>query len=61
MNKVIKENRIKVGLTQRELADKLGVAQSTIGMYEQGYRYPSHKQVPKLCQILKIEPNDLYK
>ena len=35
--KKIRESR---GLTQKQLADKLNIASSTVGMYEQGRRQP---------------------
>ena len=38
---VFKELRIKSGLTQQEMADKLNISRSSIGMYENGEREPS--------------------
>ncbi len=39
-------------LTQRELAQKLGVASSAIGMYEQGRREPGSDMLLKICSVL---------
>ena len=49
-------NRIKIlreefGMTQQELADKLGGAKSTIAMYEKGDRKPSLEVLMKLSDI----------
>ena len=45
----LKELRIKSGLTQAQLADKLNISASTIGMYEQGRREPDNDTLTKLC------------
>ena len=44
--------RIKAGLTQAQLADKLGISASTVGMYEQGRREPDNFTLAKICRIL---------
>ncbi len=44
--------RLKAGLTQAQLADKLGVSASTIGMYEQGRREPDNSTLAKICRTL---------
>ena len=41
--------RLKSGLTQRELADRLGVSQPTVAAYETGRRQPT---VPTLMKWL---------
>lgn len=42
------------GLTQQELAEKVMVAPSTIGMYEQGRREPDTSTLSKLSQVLHV-------
>lgn len=42
------------GLTQQELAEKVMVAPSTIGMYEQGRREPDTATLSKLSQVLHV-------
>ncbi len=42
---VLKDIRERQGLSQSELAVKLGVAQSTVAMWESGQRVPSYKRV----------------
>lgn len=56
----LKFARIKLGLTQNQLAQKLDVAASTIGMYEQSRRIPDYDTLLKLCGILKISIYDIF-
>ena len=44
--------RKKSGMTQAELAKKLKIANSTIGMYEQGRREPDSAMLTKICTEL---------
>jgi transcriptional regulator with XRE-family HTH domain len=48
--------RLKSGLTQRELADRLGVSQPTVAAYESGRRQPT---VPTLMRWLGAAGFDL--
>lgn len=48
----LKDCRKKCGFTQSELAKKLGVASSAIGMYEQGRREPDSSMLLKICSVL---------
>ena len=50
--KKIKQLRKKSGLTQAQLADKLEVSPSAVGMYEQGRREPDKQTLSKICQVL---------
>lgn len=56
----LKESRIKAGLTQEQLADKLGVAKSTLSGYEGGNREPTVATIAKALEILNIDANYLY-
>lgn len=62
--RIIREARQAAGLTQLELAEKLGVTIGTIGYYERGAGMPK-AGMPKtdnlfaLCDILHIRPADL--
>lgn len=47
----IKQLRIKSGMTQTQLANKLKISPSTVGMYEQGRRKPDNKTLSKICKI----------
>ena len=56
----IKKLREERGLTQQELADGIGVRQSTVNMWEKKKSFPYRKNMEKLAQFLKIEPEKLY-
>jgi transcriptional regulator with XRE-family HTH domain len=50
----LKYLRIKLNLTQKELADKLGVSQSSINYWEKGQRIPSIEAVAKISDFFDI-------
>ncbi len=50
----IKGLRKKAGMTQSELAKRLGISGSAVGMYEQGRREPDNKTLLKLCSVFGI-------
>ena len=52
LNEKLKKLRLKSGLTQAQLARKLKVSPSSIGMYEQGRREPNNKILSKICREL---------
>ena len=52
-------DRLAAGLTQLELAEKLGVTIGTIGYYERGAGMPKTDNLFALCDILHIRPADL--
>lgn len=45
---VFKQLRLSSGLTQVEMAEKLGISRSTIGMYETGAREPDFDILEKI-------------
>ncbi|MBR2735511.1 MAG: helix-turn-helix transcriptional regulator [Clostridia bacterium] len=54
LNKTIKSARIRSGLTQKQLAEKINTSPSAIGMYEQGRREPNYDTLSKLCNALNL-------
>ena len=44
----IKEIRVKKGVTQLELAKKLGVSRSTVAMWEAGINTPNASKIPEI-------------
>ncbi len=55
----IKENRLILGLTQEQLAKKLGVSTGIITAYERGLKTPSDELKSKICDLFNISFNDL--
>lgn len=55
----LKKARLTLGLTQIQLANKLNMSPSTIGMYEQGRRKPNIESLKKLCTALNISVDEL--
>ena len=56
----IKEYRVKLNLTQSELADKVGVRRETIVFLEQGKYNPSLKLAHDVAKVLKTKIDDLF-
>ena len=54
------ELRKKHGLSQKKLADEIGVAQSSINYWEKGQRIPSANAVQKIADYFNIPVNYLY-
>ena len=50
----LKYLRIKINMSQSAIGKLIGVSASTIGMYEQGRRYPSHDSLIKLSTYFKV-------
>ena len=55
----IKEFRLKAGLTQSELAAKLGIPYQSIGQWERGLRSPKIETLQKIAEALGVEPWEL--
>lgn len=56
----IKEARIKIGLTQEELASNIGVTKGAIANYENGVSTPKIELLFKLFSALQCDANYLY-
>lgn len=56
---VFKNLRKDNNLTQAELAKKLGVAPSTVGMYERGQREPDFETLEKIANYFSVNMNTL--
>ena len=55
----LKELRESAQFTQIELAEKIGVRQSTIAMWETGQSFPRVQLLPKLAGILNCTVDEL--
>ncbi|APQ57678.1 MULTISPECIES: helix-turn-helix transcriptional regulator [Paenibacillus] len=59
-NHALADARKKSGLTQEELAFKLGYSKATVSNWENGYSNPSLTDAFKISEILKADINYLF-
>lgn len=59
IGKFIAERRKKSGLTQMQLAEKLGITDRAVSKWERGKSMPDSSVMLELCAVLKISVNDL--
>lgn len=52
---IFKRLRSSCGLTQAEMAEKLGISRSTIGMYETGAREPDFETLEKIADFFNVD------
>jgi transcriptional regulator with XRE-family HTH domain len=57
---VIRMRRVKLGLSQTDLGNALGVTFQQIQKYERGTNAVASTRIPDLCRALEITPNDLF-
>ena len=55
----LKIMRIKKGLTQIELSEKIGKSKNLVYLYESGFSYPTKRMMDKLAQALDCEIKDI--
>lgn len=55
----LKALRQDAGLTQKQLADKLGVTKSTVSYYELAFRFPSTDVIVNLAEVFHVTTNHL--
>lgn len=54
-----KKLRLSQGLTQVQMASKLNISPSAIGMYEQGRRKPDSDMLKKICEAFNVSTDFL--
>lgn len=59
MGEKMKSLRIEKKLTQKQVADRVGVAISAISSYESGTRYPSYEVLIKLARTFHVSTDYL--
>jgi transcriptional regulator with XRE-family HTH domain len=57
---VIRMQRVKLGMSQSELGNALGVTFQQIQKYERGTNAVASTRIPDLCRALEMTPNDLF-
>ena len=55
----IKQLRTESGMTQHQLAVRLGVSTSTVGMYESGHRSPDNEMLVKIGSVFSVTTDSL--
>lgn len=50
----IKVARQSRGLSQRDIAERIGLSSSVVGMYETGKRRPSYEALEALCDVFNV-------
>lgn len=56
----IREKRLATGLTQVQLAQKLGIGQKAVSQWESGITCPSIRLLPVLARIFGCRIDDLF-
>lgn len=54
MNERFREVRKALNLTQAEIADKIGIKQSTVTAYETGNREVSDRTIKSICSVFSV-------
>ena len=57
---IIEEKRVRLGLTQRDLAEIIGVDRTTMGKWELGRSLPRVEKLLALTKILDCSIEDIY-
>jgi transcriptional regulator with XRE-family HTH domain len=52
--------RVKMGITQKEAAVKIGVTQGAISLWERGEGKPSLEKIPKLAILYEVTEQEIY-
>ena len=58
LGRVLRSQRIQKGLSQEELAHRVGLDRTYISLLERGLRQPTLGTLVKLSQALEIQPED---
>ena len=61
IGQMIRDARIKKGMTQAGLAETIGVSQGAVGQWEQGMTIPRPKHIVRLSTLLDIPVEELLK
>lgn len=59
MGEKLKSLRMEKKLTQKQIADRIGLAISAVSSYESGSRYPSYDALIKLSRIYHVSTDYL--
>lgn len=59
MPAVLRRHRDAAGLSQQELADRVGISKSYVSSLELGYRAPNLNLLVKIARSLEVHPGEL--
>lgn len=59
MGEKLKQLRLEKHMTQKQIADRIGLAISAVSSYESGIRYPSYDVLIKLSRIFHVSTDYL--
>lgn len=59
MGEIISSLRKEKGMTQKELADKLGITDKAVSKWERNVSFPDTATIPKLAEILDVSVEEL--
>lgn len=60
MNSILRETRLKKGLTMQQIADKVGISKSYYSLIERGERRASYELTFEIAKILKTKPDCIF-
>ena len=60
LGKKIRQLRFKAGLTQEQLAEKLGVAAQSVSKWENAVAMPDITALPLLAEVFGVSIDDLF-
>lgn len=55
----IRKYREKLGISQKELAERIGVSNGRVSNWEQGLNRPDADMLAELCRALEVSPSSL--
>jgi transcriptional regulator with XRE-family HTH domain len=58
-NENLKNARERKGMSQKDVAEEIGVAKSTYSLYESGNREPNVQTIKKIADVLNVSADDL--
>ncbi|NIO20068.1 MAG: helix-turn-helix domain-containing protein, partial [Candidatus Aenigmarchaeota archaeon] len=53
----MRQLRMKLGITQADIASKIGISPTMVSLYENGHRRVPIRVVRRIAKILKVEPD----
>lgn len=59
INEVIRAKRLELGMTQEQVANRLGVSTPAVNKWERGASYPDITIIPAIARLLKTDANTL--